>query len=618
MIRAAVAALLLLAPGHAVAQPADLERAVRDRVVPYVEMDHFAGSLLIARGDEVVVHEAFGLADRALGVPFETDTRFRVGSITKDFTAALILDLEEEGALSRDDPLARFLPRFPRADRITLDHLLTHTHGIPDWRRLPDAEALGATGTTLEAAVEALAGLEPEFEPGARRRYGSSGHLVLTRVIEIVTGRSYADALRSRILEPLGLDDTGSLEGLEIVPRLAASYVPTGRPPWLRLPDPDHPAITAGSASVYSTAMDLFRWSRSEVARDLGWGEAGWNGRRYRWTSGLTDGFVVRIRVFPEEDLSFVLASNVSTPVFRVVLDDLSGLMLDEPPPPPSVWSPVELGPADRASFAGRWSCGEEFAFAIRATVEGLVFEVDDARFPLVPRSETSVHLPTDYATIDFREGGPDGFGRARYDGGFTTTCERASPGDEASAGVSPGEVTGPRIARARAFRARLAAGDYEGARAMMAPEPRRWWETREGRGNPWTVGPGTGPWAAWDDHFESESEVVGWRETEESATAVVHETNDYFRLLERGRVTNEVTYFFDDEGRIEGLLIRAVGERPPGRTAEFLAWAEANAPDEIAALMPDGEIDPSGDHPERFRRLLERWREAAGSPPIE
>lgn len=173
-------------------------------------------------------------------------------------------------------------------------------------------------------------------------------------------------------------------------------------------------------------------------------------------------------------------------------------------------------------------------------------------------------------------------------------------------------------VLKARAFRSRLREGDYDAARAMMAADSRRWWETREGAGGPWTVGPRSGPWADWDQHFRSRTELVGWREEPDAATAVVRETNDYFTLLERGWVTNEITYYFDAEGRISGLLIRAVGERPPGRTDEFLAWAREHDPGELDALMPDGEIDPSGDHPERFRRLLNRWRRSAGLSMIE
>lgn len=172
---------------------------------------------------------------------------------------------------------------------------------------------------------------------------------------------------------------------------------------------------------------------------------------------------------------------------------------------------------------------------------------------------------------------------------------------------------------RVQTFRDALSRGEHDRARALLAPGARRWWDKREGDGDPWTIGPsGMGPWAGWDEHFGSEGVVVDWIESDSSVTVVVRETNDYFRLLERGSVTNELTYYFDPQHRIEGLMIRGVGERPPGRTEEFLTWAENHEPETLSELMPGGEIDPSGDHPERFRRLLERWRLASGLAPIE
>lgn len=173
-------------------------------------------------------------------------------------------------------------------------------------------------------------------------------------------------------------------------------------------------------------------------------------------------------------------------------------------------------------------------------------------------------------------------------------------------------------VERAQAFRSLVERGRYGEAREMMATDPRRWFAPREGPGEPWRVEPGAGPWSSWDDHFGSEGEVVRWREGAASATAVVQETNDYFRLLERGSVTNELTYLFDEAGRLNGLVIGTLGERPPGRTEEFLDWAREHEPEEIRMLMPGGEIDPSGDHPERFRALLERWRRDAGLDPID
>lgn len=174
-------------------------------------------------------------------------------------------------------------------------------------------------------------------------------------------------------------------------------------------------------------------------------------------------------------------------------------------------------------------------------------------------------------------------------------------------------------VARAAEFRTHLQREKYELARALMVENPKRWWGSLAGPGLPWRIGERSkGSWAEWDKHFRSEKTIVEWREGPDFARAIIREMNDYYRLLNRGSVTNEVTYFFDDAGMIEGLLIRAVGQRPRGLTDEFLEWARVNDPVELEELMPGGEIDPSGDHPRRFRRLLNRWRRASGLEVIE
>lgn len=407
-------------------QSAGFEGRVEAYLRPYVRMDHFAGTVLLASGDSILVHRAFGMAERQSGVPFTTRSRFRVGSITKDFTAALILALRDDGLLSLDDPLARFVPDFPEGDHILIRHLLNHTHGVPSWRGLPNADVMNATGVTLPEVVRILAEQPLEFEPGVRRRYGSSGHLLLTHVIETATGLSYSDVLRDRLLEPLGMHDTGSLEGLELVPDLADSYVPAGSPPWLEHPAPTHPSITVGSASAFSTAHDLFVWSRSGPARRLGWGESEAHGRPMLWTSGLTDGFVARIHRFPDDDVTLVLLSNVFMPTFRPILRDLAALVFGQRVEPPEAWRPVRLSREARVAVSGDWSCdGPWERFAIEPDEVGLVFEIEGNRFPLIPRSATRLHLPTDYGTISFSERGPEGFYRARYDGGFEAECTR-------------------------------------------------------------------------------------------------------------------------------------------------------------------------------------------------
>lgn len=409
------------------ARPAsDFERRMTEYLSPYVKMDHFAGVALVAKEDSILAHRAFGLADRALGVEFTTDMRLRIGSISKDFTAALVLALQDEGLLSTDDSIARFLPEFPAGERIRVRHLLEHTHGVPNWRGLPEADRLEATGVSIEEAVDILAEQPLEFEPGTERRYGSSSYLMLARIAELVTGEPYEVALRKRILDPLGLDDTGSLRGLEIVPRLAEAYVPSGFPPWLRRADPTHPAITVGSASVYTTARDLLTWSTSQPAERLGWGEARQHGREMEWTSGLTAGFVARVHRFPEGEVTLILLSNIFSPTFRPILHDLAGLVFGEEIRPPDVWEPVMLTADQRDAISGRWTCEQGFTEFEIADADGeLLFVIGDARLPFVPRAPNLLHLPTDYGALTFEDAGPDGFMRARYEGGFTATCKR-------------------------------------------------------------------------------------------------------------------------------------------------------------------------------------------------
>ena len=149
-----------------------------------------------------------------------------------------------------------------------------------------------------------------------------------------------------------------------------------------------------------------------------------------------------------------------------------------------------------------------------------------------------------------------------------------------------------------------------------MTANPRRWFESRAGRGLPWTVGDASpGPWARWDRHFGSEGEIVELTEGDGSLSLIIRETNDYYRLLERGPQLNRLTYFFDESGLLEGLLVDSF-ERTMGLTEEFRAWARANRPGEISELLPEGDIDPSD--PEGFRQLLNDWRRATGRNPIE
>lgn len=174
-------------------------------------------------------------------------------------------------------------------------------------------------------------------------------------------------------------------------------------------------------------------------------------------------------------------------------------------------------------------------------------------------------------------------------------------------------------VDRAQEFRTHLELEHYDMASAMMASDARRWQGAREGDGRSWSVGADTpDAWAGWHDHFATTRTEFEWREEDQSAIARFEETSEYYQLLERPAATTEIGYYFNDDGLIDGLLIRQGDDTDQGLTDEFLSWARALDEHEIDHLMPGGQINPTGNHPPRFRALLDAWRADTGRSPIE
>ena len=199
--------VLFLSAAAAVAETAapGLEQRVDRHLQPYVDAGHLSGTVLIARGDEVLYEKSFGLADREHAVANTPRTRFCVGSINKPMTIVILARLLEAEKLALTDELAKFLPEFPRADEITVGDLLRHSAGIPHRVTSP----LDETRPQTPASMVALAAAEPlVFEPGAESVYSSAGFSVLARVLELAGGKPYAELLAEHVLRPAGMADT--------------------------------------------------------------------------------------------------------------------------------------------------------------------------------------------------------------------------------------------------------------------------------------------------------------------------------------------------------------------------------------------------------------------------
>jgi len=242
------------------------EAARLDEVVQsYVRSEKFMGTVLVARGADVVLSKGYGSANLEWNIPNAPSTKFRLGSITKQFTAASILLLEERGKLKLDDQIKTYLPDAPAAwDRVTIFNLLTHSSGIPNFTNLPEYKTLQLSETPLTKTIATVRDKPLDFFPGEKMSYSNSGYIILGYVIEKVSGTTYEQFVQENIFTPLGMKDSGYDSNSAIIARRAAGYSPTPNGPvhagYI------HMSIPHAAGALYSTTEDLLRWEQGLFA----------------------------------------------------------------------------------------------------------------------------------------------------------------------------------------------------------------------------------------------------------------------------------------------------------------------------------------------------------------
>lgn len=234
-----------------------------------IEKDQIVGlSIGVARGESILCAKGFGLANVELDVPATANTVYRIGSITKQFTAAAILLLLEDGKLKLDDPLTEFLPEYPVSGcPITLRHLLQHTSGVKDFTRLPAYRKELPIRVSQDDVLNRFQSLPLNFEPGNEHRYCNSGYFLLGMVVEKASGKSYREFVEKRLFEPLELKHSYCETHGRIIPGRAAGYSRLFTVVW------NSPYInmkqTVGAGNLASTVGDLLVWQQALVAHRL-------------------------------------------------------------------------------------------------------------------------------------------------------------------------------------------------------------------------------------------------------------------------------------------------------------------------------------------------------------
>ncbi len=252
------------------------------RIVSEFAVEHrFQGSVLVAEGDRILYEGGFGEADRTWHIPNRPDTVFLVGSVSKQFTSMLILQLVQEGKLGLEDPLSKHLPEYPadKAD-ITLHQLLSHASGLPHYGGFEEIDVdLGdylRLDRSVASYVDLIGRLELQSEPGTEYSYSSMGYVVLAYIAEQVTGKSYGRLIEERIAGPLEVSDLGFAYNHEPVERLAHGYeynlrvdedgVIDLRYEVEEYRDQSNKYSTGG---VHASVRALFRWARGVISDDL-------------------------------------------------------------------------------------------------------------------------------------------------------------------------------------------------------------------------------------------------------------------------------------------------------------------------------------------------------------
>ncbi len=294
------------------------------------ELWGFNGSVMVAWNRRVILSKGYGLADNTFNIPNTPQTKFFIGSITKQFTAACIMILKQRGLIKLDDPIGKYLPDYPRpnGDIITIRELLNHTSGIPNYTDFPEIILKRTQPLSTEYIIDLFKNRPLKFKPGTKFKYSNSGYILLGEIIEKVSGQSYEAFLEHEILRPLGMNNSGYARRESAYPNRASGYTSINP----QSPDkalPVHFSVLHSAGAMYSTVEDMLKWDQAlyhtkilspESIKEIftpslgnygfGWFIETIKGVRHEFHDGFLDGFNTMISRWPDYKLLVVVFSN--------------------------------------------------------------------------------------------------------------------------------------------------------------------------------------------------------------------------------------------------------------------------------------------------------------------
>jgi CubicO group peptidase (beta-lactamase class C family) len=362
-----------------------LEEKVDEYIDPLIQMEKFSGSILIAQKGEILFSKGYGMANYEHNVPNTSHTKFRMGSLTKQFTAMAIMQLQEKGLLDVEGPIIKYFPDYPEAGKIiTIHHLLTHTSGIPSFTGFPDFQKTSMMPSSLEETIARFKDKALEFAPGEKYNYSNSGYILLGAIIEKVSGQSYEEGL------------------------INAAYTDM--------------SIPHGAGALYTTAEDLYLWDRALYTEKLvkkssldkiftpfmensgyGWGIGDSFNRKVVAHSGGINGFTTRIARYLDDEVCVIVLINIEGIGVGDIARDLAAIIFGEKYEIPRVRLPIEIDPRIYDSYIGEYEFKPDSIITITTENNRIFAEFPGQdKFEIYPESEMIFFLKTFDAQITF------------------------------------------------------------------------------------------------------------------------------------------------------------------------------------------------------------------------
>lgn len=409
----------------------------------YSRQNLFSGTLLVAHKGKIILKNAYNLANRELNVWNTNAMKFRIASLSKQFTALAILQLQEKKLLSVADPLSKFIPNFTEGQKITIHHLLSHTSGIPNITFFADFGTKCLQPITLPEEVEYLRvnTNKLDFEPGTKYTYSNSNYIILSYIIEKASGQSFENYLQEHILKPLGMHDSG-LENLSlIIPNRTTGYVRNDthikNAPYLDF------SWAVGSGGMYSTIEDMYRWDRAlyanqqkialpesfkelfaphtQIAPDI---DSFWYGYGVAIQEcefglcisheGNINGFSSYTTHYTKDDTSIIILSNFAFTPYKTIESAIRNIIANRPYENLYPKKSISLKNEDLEKFVGTYQMEEVLGLyrrapsiiEIRNAGDHLVLTMRKNDYKIYPESSNKFFFTTLEATLTFEING--------------------------------------------------------------------------------------------------------------------------------------------------------------------------------------------------------------------